>query len=353
VLEGGYFGRVVAGRLLFVRGETVMTVPFDIGALAPEGTAVPLGLAIATIPSNGWAGFAVSPNGTLAYLNATDDRIDLKWVDEEGNEETAVPETARYFDALPSPVGRQIAIIRDGDVYVYDPDRRLFSRLTRTEQREIAPVWSPDGRELYYARDVPQYDIFKRAVDGSTPEAVVLTSSVDKLPTAVTRGKKVIYNVDDAENDIFQVTSDSADRVAPQRLISGQGNQDFAVISPDNQWVAYISNESGRNEVYLVPYPLDRGPARQQVSVDGGDYAQWGPDGRTLYYSKVDALHRVRINPRSGTVGKPELLPRVPVALSWALAPDGRFLIGKPAENAARRAVRVVLNWSAALDSIR
>jgi serine/threonine-protein kinase len=353
VLEGGYFGRVSGGRLLFVRGETVMTVPFDKRALTTKGNAAPVGLAIATIPSNGWAGVALSSNGTLAYLSAADDRVNLKWMDEQGNEETAVPETARYFDAVPSPVGRQIAIIRDGDVYVYDPDRQLFSRLTRTEQREISPVWSPDGREIYYARDVPQYDIFKRAVDGSTPEVVVVTSAVDKLPTAVTRAGKVIYNVDDEENDIFQVTVDGAGRAAPQRLISRDGNQDDAVISPDNEWVAYVSNESGQNEVYLAPYPLDRGPARQQVSVDGGDFVLWALDGRALYYRKQTALHRVRVDLRSGQVGKPEPLPRVPISVSWAPAPNGRFLIGKPAENAPRRAVKVVLNWSAALDSTR
>lgn len=354
VLEGGFFGRYASGRLIFARGSAVMSVPFDSRAMKVEGTPATLPLDVEINPTNGWAGFAVSRNGTLVYRNDPDTRVDLVWVDEGGNEEPAIAEAGRYTDAVPSPDGRRIAVIRDGDVWVYDRERQLFSRLTRTEQREGGIVWSPDGRDVFYVRDVPQFDIFRRAADGSGREELIITSGTDKSPTSVSRdGKLLIYQNDDAENDIYAVPLDSGERGSPQRIIDGAGNQDNARLSPDGMWVMYTSNESGRNEIYLAPFPVNRGPARQQLSVDGGDDALWGPDGRTVYFTWSNRINRVRVNPRTGEIGKPELLARVPAVLNWDIAPDGRFIIGKRAGNGARHSVKVVLNWPSMLDGAK
>ncbi len=351
VLNSGYFGRYVDGHLLFTRNSTVMAVPFDFDELRVKGTPSVVPLEIEIEAANGWAGFAVSRTGTFVYRADVLKNMELSWSDENGNEERALDSAGRYTAALASPDGRKIAVVRDGDVWVYDRQRGIFSRVTQTDQVEVSILWTPDSREIVYGRDVPQYDIFKRAVDGSSPEELVVTSSKDKRATGITTdGKFLMYQGDyGSGDDIYLVSLDAAGRTAPRVLIGGAGSQDDARMSPDGQWVIYTSVESGRTEVYLVPYPLDRGPARQQLSVAGSTYAVWGSDGRTVFYDAGGQITRVRIDPRTGEIGKPELMRRLQAPIGWTIGPDGRFLIGKIAQGGERRPLKVILNWVSTL----
>src|SRR6185295_2807226 len=102
--------------------------------------------------------------------------------------------------------GKKIGITRDGDVWIYDRQRSLFSRLTNTDQIEFNLTWSPDSRDIYYIRDVPQYDIFRRAADGSRAEELVVTSGSDKNIGAISPdGRSLLYDSDanNADDDIF------------------------------------------------------------------------------------------------------------------------------------------------------
>jgi len=94
---------------------------------------------------------------------------------------------------------------------------------------------------------------------------------------------------------------------------------------------------------------VNRGPARQQVSVGGGEGSEWGADGRTIYYALDSRLWRVRVNPDRGEIGRPELLSRIQPALGWTLARDGRFLVSRVAKGSERHSVKVILNWSRTL----
>ena len=132
-------------------------------------------------------------------------------------------------------------------------------------------------------------------------------------------------------------------------MVTGPAGQTAAKFSPDGMWFIYTSNESGRPEIFLSPYPSDRGPARQQVSVGGGTSADWGPDGRTVYYNWSGRLHRVRVNPRTGEMGRPESLTRIQPVLGWAIGRDGRFLIARPSKASERHSIKVILNWAASL----
>ena len=117
------------------------------------------------------------------------------------------------------------------------------------------------------------------------------------------------------------------------------------------QEVGGSAQEQGRPEVYLTPYPTDRGPGRQQVSIAGADEAEWSADGRSIYYSWFGKLYRVGVNPATGEVGKPELLRRVQVPLGWTVARDGRVLVGRLQKGHVRRSVKVILNWASTLDA--
>jgi serine/threonine-protein kinase len=351
VLEGAYFGRYVDGHLVFVRNRVIMTVGFDLASLHTSGSPQSTSLDVETRVPNGWAGFVVASNGTLAYRTEPLRNIQLMWSDANGNEEPAIDSAARYTGSRPSPDLKKIAVIRDGDVWIYDRQRTLFTRLTDTEQMESDLLWSPDSRYIYYNRDVPQYDIFRRAVDGSTTEERVVTSSSDKDPASISPdGRTLVYWSDiNGDNDIFTTSANPQDHASSTMIIGGPGRQANAEFSPDGSWLIYTSNESGRPEIYLAPYPINRGPARQQISIGGGEGADWSADGRSIFYNQSSRLFRVRVNPQAGEIGKPELLSKLQTTLGWDAARDGRFLIARTAKASERHSIKVILNWPATL----
>jgi Tol biopolymer transport system component len=352
VLEGGYYARYTSGQLLFVRGEAIMSVPFDPRRLRVTGSAAPTGLDVIVNATNGWAGLSVARNGTLAYIRGGGSLVELVWMDDRGNFEPAIDAAAKFSGAAVSPDGRRIAVVRDGDVWVYDRARRLFTRLTRSEQRERALVWTPDSREVFYIRDVPQFDIFKRAADGSRAEELVLTSKDDKSPSSISPdGKTLLF--DDASGgdaDIWAAPMAGGPQAQRQHVVSGPANQRYARFSPDGKWLTHQSNESGRNEVYLSPYPVDRGPARLQVTTDGGEGAEWASDGRTIYYASSGRIFRVQVKPEAGEIGVPQALPRVDRIRGVTVAPDGRLLVSRTPQGAATNSINVILNWASTLN---
>jgi Tol biopolymer transport system component len=352
VLKGGYFARYVNDHLVFVRGDGLMVIPFNASSLRTSGAATPLSLDVELNPPNGWAAFAVSSTGTLVYRTDAYKHTHLLWSDEGGNEEAAIDSAARYTLAVPSPDNRKIATVRDGDVWVYDRQRKLFTRVTRTEQREVDLMWSPDSKDVIYSRDEPQYDIFRRRADGSTSEERLVTSANDKQSEAITAdGQTFIFSESVDGDDLYTMPLNPPAPQSKRAIITGSGNQQSARLSPDGMWLVYSSGESGRAEVYLSPYPVDRGPARQQLSDNGGERPEWGPDGRTIYFSSSGRIHRIRVNPRTGEIGNPELLSRIPAALDWRIGPDGRFLLRRLSKGTERPSINVILNWASSLDA--
>jgi serine/threonine-protein kinase len=352
VLEGGYFGRYVDGHLLFVKNNVVSSIAFDASSLKTEGTPALLPLSIEVNPPSGWAAFVVSPTGTFAYRTEAFQNIEMTWSDETGNEVTAVDSTGRYNGSAPSPDGKKIALVRDGDVWIYDRQRSLFSRLTNSDQIEYNLTWSPDSKDIYYIRDVPQYDIFRRAADGSRAEELVVTSGSDKNIGSISPdGRSLLYDTDNngADDDIFLTTTDPAEHAGAVAVVTGPGGQSRAKFSPDGAWFVYSSNESGRAEVFLAPFPIDRGPARMQVSVGGGDDPQWSPDGRSIYYDWSGKIYKVNVEPRWGNVGRPEVLNRIQPFIGWSVANDGRFLIARAAKGSERHSIKVILNFASTL----
>ncbi len=332
-----------------------MAVAFDPGSLKTSGSVFQLPIDIETHASNGWAGFAVSKTGTLVYREDILKNVEVVWSDENGKDEIALDSAARITAAVASPDNRKIAVVRDGDVWIYDRQRGVYTRLTQTEQVELYLVWTPDSREIVYARDVPQYDIFKRSADGSGVEQLVITSRRDKSPSSITPDGKMLVYRDDAGSsgaDMFIAPVDPADKTAPKVLIAANGNQGWTSVSPDGRWLLYISFESGRQEIYVAAYPIGRGPARQQVSPSGGGHSLWGNDGRSIYYSSSDRITRVKFDSQTGNIGTPEILSRIPRNIDWTIGPDGRFLLQRVAQVGEHRPLKVILNWAVTLQEM-
>lgn len=355
VFRNAYFGRYVDGFLLFTRAATVMAVPFDAKALKATGTAVQLPINVESHASDGWAGFAVSKTGTLVYREDVLGSVDVLWSDQSGNTEPALDSTARITSAVASPDNKKIAIVRDGDVWVYDRQRGVYTRLTQSEQVEGGLTWTIDSRQLIYSRDVPQYDIFIRSADGSGPERRLVTSPQDKDPQSITPdGKMLLYGDEKGGGgtDIFIAPIDPADKTPPATLIEAGGIQGYASVSPDGRWLLYTSTESGRAEVYVAAYPSGRGPARQQASPAGGGHSLWANDGRAIYYVAADKIVRLTFDSQTGNIGKPEVMSKIPDGIDWSIGPDGRFLLTKVAKTGEHRSLKVILNWTSTLKDL-
>jgi serine/threonine-protein kinase len=346
VLNGAYFGRYVNGRLLFVRNNAVLSIPMNASSLKVSGTETPLGIDVQIVSSNGWAGFAVAKNGTIIYLSDASRRQVLSWASQNGDEEPAVDSVGAYSMAVPSPDGKKIAVVKNGDVWIIDRARKYEVRLTRTPQTEIDLVWTPDSRTMIYARDVPQYDVFRQLADGSGSEQLILTSVNDKEPQTVSPdGSTLLYTENGGHGDDVFGASLTGPKSEHQLVIGGNGDKTQAAYSPNGKWIAYASSESGQYEIYVMPAPGTSQVARQQISNGGGGAADWSPDGTVLYYNVGGRFWRAGFNPLTGETGVIEELKRITPVQGWAVARDGRFLLRRIAPDAERHSVKVRFDW--------
>jgi serine/threonine-protein kinase len=354
------------GHLVYARGGTLLASPFDPVRLEVTGPALTVLSGVRT-EGTGVAQFAFSSNGSLLYLpGPSPNRAGLRVVsvDRAGRARPITAEPAAYYGVRFSPDGRRLTYSKgdaNQDVWVRDLDRGTETRVTPESSEEFDPVWSPDGRRIAYSSerraDDPQ--IYIRAVDGSGEErhlwkggdaAMSQSWSPDAQAVAATvlgPGKQPdiwIVDVEKGTSRPFLATSHE------------EAQPDF---SPDGRWIAYVSNESGRYEVYARPFPGPGG--KVQVSTEGGMEPVWSRDGKEIYFRNRDRMMMasVRLGPEL-SVGKPAALFEKPGFLivpftefrQYDVAPDGRsFVMIQLPDGAAPAPVPVlVTNWFAEVE---
>ena len=363
LIEGGYFGRYVpTGHIVYVQGETLMAVPFDPARLEVTGSPVPVLDDVPADTVNATSQFAFSADGTLAYVPGRifNAERELVWVDRRG-EATPVTETRRRY-AVPSlsPDGRRIAMRVGGenqDVWIQDLARGISTRLTFEATSESHPVWTPDGRRIIYRSDSPAFDLYWKATDGSGPAEPLYISEFDKHPLSVSPdGRTLLYAEAHPETnrDLWLLPLEGERK--PEPFLRTPFTETRARFSPDGRWVAYQSDESGRNEVYVRSF---QGPARRvQVSTEGGGSPVWSRDGKELFYRLDRQMLSVSVNTRAGiSVGAPRVLFEGNYHIAFAddhpgydVAADGRFLMIRTPDEELPREIHIVLNW---FDEIR
>jgi Tol biopolymer transport system component len=255
-----------------------------------------------------------------------------------------------------SPDGKRLAVLidspeRQSDVWVYDLERGTRSRLT-TNSHYVMPVWTPDGTRVVFSGG----RLFSRAADGSGSIELLLDTPA-RFPTSFSPdGRTLLMNVTDSPSpDVWALPIGDAASARP--LLNGSSQEWFGQFSPDSRFIAYMSNETGRSEVYVVSYPDLRG--RVVVSTDGGSFPMWSRDGRELFYRQnTDAVMAVSVD-TSGEfrAGRPRLLFKGPYAAAggdrtFDVAPDGRFLLIRSDEAASGRQLNLVTNWFDELDRL-
>jgi Tol biopolymer transport system component len=354
---------VPPGYLLFNRGGTLMAQPFDAARMQLSGEAVPIAEGLQFNFSNGLAAFAASDNGVLAYraAGAAAPRS-LVWVSRNGTEQLIPAPSRDYQQPRLSPDGRRVAVEINEDqpkVWLYDLGRETLTRLTFEGSRNDLPIWTPDGKRttLRSTQDNPVGNIFWQMADGSGGRERLTTSDTQQSPSSWSPdGQRLAFtDIGSATGRDIWVLS-LADRKA-QPFLSTPFVEGAPEFSPDGRWLAYVSNESGRFEVYVQPYPGPGG--KWQISAGGGAEPKWNPNGRELFYRSGSKMMAVDVAMQPGfSAGTPKMLfdtqyvstPLPQTFQYYDVSRDGqRFLMVRQGEQAPTQ-ISVVLNWLAELN---
>jgi serine/threonine-protein kinase len=319
LVRGGSNARYVeTGHIVYVSAGGLRAVRFDPTELNVTGDSVALLERVLTKPS-GAADFSVSGHGTLVYVagDVAGPRRSLVWVDRQGREERINAEPRAYVYPRLSPDGTRIALDvrdQDSDIWVWDLAHETLSPLTRDRAADVAPIWTPDARDIIFgsSRNGVQ-NLYRQPADGSRPAERLTASESQQFPLSISPdGTQVVVRQETSDAVLgfdlvllhlaSPMASGGATARATLEPMRTPYPKDNGVISPNGRWLAYESNESNQYQIYVGPFPaVDRG--RWQVSTSGGRSPLWAPNGRELFYLDANGfLTHVPVE-TSGTFG--------------------------------------------------
>ena len=362
-----------SGHVLFLRETTLMAQPFDLSTLSMRGEAVAVAEVVGSVPM--MIGFAVSDNGTLIYRTAGAGQTRLDWVNRAGQTQGNGASAGVYDEMALSPDDKRVAFARPGqsgtDVWLTDLDRRITSRFTFRPLINNVPIWSPDGRQIVFAsaRD-GLLDLYRRASDASSPDELLLKLNAQPIlfPSDWSAdGRFLTYYRTDPKTqlDIWTLSlgidrptgagrPESAEGRKPVPFLQGDFNESQGQFSPDGRWIAYVSDESGGQQVYVQSFPTPTG--QRQISTEGGTQPRWRRDGKELFYLALDRK-LMAVTVKTGATFENDA-PRAMfqtelnvagLRQSYAVSADGnRFLLNTPLGTESPP-ITVVLNWPALL----
>ena len=361
VAQGNSAQHVSNGHLVFARAGALYAVRFDAERLAVVGAPVKVVDSVVTHPESGGAQVAISRTGTLVYAAGdarTADRP-LLWIDRAGNARPVTERQAPYWWPRISPDGRHIAAVIDGafsKIWVLDVERGTFTRASQLAGDQDRAAWMPDGLHLTFGADTKGSGVtrfFVDRFDGTGSAALLFDGAVSPAPFSWSPdGRRLLYREigGSTGQDVWLYSVD--DRTLTPFLRSA-ANEWSAAFAPDGRWVAYVSDESGRAEVYVRPFA---GSGRSQVSIDGGTAPVWSRDGRELFFAKGDTLFAAAVmTGGTFTGGAVRRLFSGPysfeeVTVNYDVAADGQhFLVPRSRVDSAPRQLELVLNWSGEL----
>jgi Tol biopolymer transport system component len=354
-----------SGWLLSVRDTSLMAIPFDAKRVEVSGRPVRVADDV-NFDTGVWRGtFTVSENGVLAYQIAQEGGGGrLTWLDFSGRKLATIGEKSSAYSPELSPDGRRASVVMgdpNNDVWVHELSRGVQTRLTTDIQAQVAPVWSPDGSEIVFIQGLregrQEFVVSTVAADGAG-KLKDLYQSKERLEVSdwSRDGRYLLMdrgNIGATDLWVFPVSDPEKAFPLVQSPFLEHGGQ----FSPDGRWVAYVSQHSGRDEVYVTSFP--GGGTRWQVSGSGGTQPRWRGDGRELFFvsangdmtaaavdgtgarfevKDVRSLFRVNMfaGPRFGLYG-------------YDVSPDGKRLLVNDAGEANVPRVALVTNWTAGL----
>ena len=349
--KGAYARYASSGHLVYAWDGSLLAKPFDLARLEVTGPELPI-LANLAASRFGAVAFAISGNGSLVYaIGGAPVARTLVWVDRQGNTAALRPPARAYFTPRLSPDGQQLALgVGSGarsDVWTYDIARDVLSQFTN-DGSSHSPIWTPDGRRLVFSSQrAGPLNLFWQPIDRSGLPERLLTSENPQWAGSFTADGRQLAFMEFNDISIVPLLQERQ----PQPLLRGSFIQYGGRISPDGRWLAYVSNETGRWEVYVTAFPSAQG--KWPISTEGGAEVVWAKSGHELYYREGDKLMVVRIETVPNfTSTKPTTLfsgyLRGGVGLpAYDVHPDGkRFVMLKDIEpNLDPQQLNVVLDW--------
>jgi len=344
-------------QLLFTRQNTLFSRQFDPKTLAVTGD--PRAIADDLVSTVDWLAepaFSVSQMGTMAYRLGKNE-TQLVWLDRAGRQAgTSVdPDTAPAQGMRLARDERTVALSRtvsgNMDVWIIELTRNVLRRLTFDAADDSGAVWSPDGSQIAFAsrQKLGNLNLYVKPVNGSGSEEPLVLSTENKfVQDWSSDGRYILYSVDSAKTAQDLWAFSMAEKKSFP-VLQTNADETSARFSPDGHWIVFMSNETGRFEVYVQPFP---GPAGKSppISTNGGVNPQWRADGKEIFYAALDnRLMAVPVTLRAnGQVesGVPASLFQLRPRSEYEVSHDGqRFLIHAPTEDASASPITIVLNW--------
>ena len=361
VARGGDNGKYVeSGHLVFLRDRTLFAVPFDIKRLEVSGSEVPMVENVSILGPTGTADYSVSATGLLAYFGGFGSQgTTLAWADRAGVSKPLPGQSQQLWGTgRLSPDGKFVAnAITDArgvdDIWTFDVVRGTLTRLTfgGSGDTNDYPVWSHDSRRVFFSGSVAgKFGLYAVPADASSKAKIVLATESLAVPTSVTPdGRTLLYQAPGGDKRLqnYQVaiTNDGTGKTQP--LHEQIGAENGAQVSPDGHWIAYVSNESGTDEIYVLPYP---GPGPKiRVSLDGGTSVRWTRDGHELlYWASVPQSRLMAVDVKTSptfSAGQPHELFRQPSTTTWDVTTDRNRLLIELSTRQNGSTLNLVTNW--------
>jgi Tol biopolymer transport system component/predicted Ser/Thr protein kinase len=348
-------------QIVFARAGSLFGVRLDSARGAAVGSPVPVVQGVMMDTLSGRAQYALSTNGTLVYVPGGEENVQrsLIWVDRRGSAQPLSVAPRGFERPRISPDGQQVALtIREGDadVWVFALERGTLTRLTHEIGEDESPVWNPDGRRVTYSSTRGQSRVtLSKAADGSgAEEQLFVTPRHQHLDGWTPDGHALLTEeITGVESDLF--AADIGDKTITKAYLRTPFNKRGARLSPDGHWMAYASDESGRNEVYVQAFP--QLSEKWTISTDGGIEPVWARSGRELFYRKGDKMMAVdvRMAPAFAANSPHALFDDQYARLVWGeadydVSPDGqRFLMITGEPQPLLNELQLVVNWLAEL----
>jgi eukaryotic-like serine/threonine-protein kinase len=345
------------GYLLFLRDATLMAQPFDANKLEVTGKAFAVMEDVSYDDQNALAHFSVSGNGVLVYRTGGSQDSQLTWFDRNGKQLGTVGQPGRYGQPRLSPDEMRIVVSHAEppafvpDIWIIELARGAASRLTSDPAVDTAPEWSPDGSRIAFSSNREgQFNLYQRLSSGAGSDEELLKSSEPKIIYDWSGdGRFILYRIRTKTRLKLWVLPLFGEG-APYRLLQTEFNETFVKLSPNGKWVAYVSDETGRNEVYVREF--QGSGDKYIVSTGGGGSPRWRWDGKEIFYASAGKIMAVDVKTVGAVFepGVPKPLFASTRAGSFDVTRDGqRFLISVPIEESSPEPITVVLNWTADL----
>jgi len=362
LFENGLYARYLpTGHILYGRNETLYAVAFDLTNCSVSGFHVPVVQdVITTSHATDSAQFTFAQDGSLAYIPLiASNKLEPVWVTQDGTTSSLTMTRRNYQFPSVSPDGAYVAFrvplqgseSNVADLWIYDIERQTEIRLARNIGPGT-PVWTPDSNKIIYFIG-KSCEYFRHKIDGTEePELVALLDNWYSPKSCSPDGKVLLAErwSQKMGTGIWAVPLDEGPMTTARPVVERLYNEGQGTFSPDGQWIAYVSDETGGEEVYVEPYP---GPGpREKISIGGGYQPVWSRDGTKLFYlsgEKKMFTATIETKPKLGVTDRRELFDWEYLIYwyrqTYDVAPDGRFLMIRDPEGPPLQRINVVLNW--------